>query len=180
MEWNFERCCKINNNDLRFRVGEIVSLWDYEIVSWRVCEFVNWWVLEFVSWWVCEIVSWRVCKFMGSWVYKLMGSWVCKLMYSGVGFPFVHKPMGCSVLRFAHKRNLLSYVGITKDDKQIRTWCLSRYMSFRTTLLSETSKWTIGFKQHTQTFPLTLTCKSALFLLLLYCLIITCNTDEKV
>ena len=114
------------------------------------------------------------------WVDESLSLQVDELMYSGVRFPFVHKPMGCSVLRFAHKRNLLSYVGITKDDKQIRTWCLSRYMSFRTTLLSETSKWTIGFKQHTQTFPLTLTCKSALFLLLLYCLIITCNTDEKV
>ena len=80
MEWNLERCCKINNNDLRFRVGEIMSLWVEEFTSWWGLEFISWWVLEFVSWWVCEIVSWRVCKFMGSWVYKLMGSWVCKLM----------------------------------------------------------------------------------------------------
>ena len=183
MEWNLERCCKINNNDLRFRVGEIVSLWGEEFVSWWGLEFISWWGLEFVSWWVCEIVSWRVCKFMGSWAYKLMGSWVCKLMswcIRELDFR-VFISRWVALFYASHTRGIC-YLMLALQKMTNRLWhdiCLF-IVPFRTTLFSETSKWAIGFKQHTQTFLLTLACKSALFLLPLYCLIITCNTDEKV
>ena len=101
-------------------------------------------------------------------------------MYSRVEFSCIHKPVGCPVLHSAHERNWLSYVDITNMADRLRHDACLFIVPFRTTLFSETSKRAIGLKQHTETFLLTLACRSALFLLLLYCLIITCNTDEEV
>jgi len=47
--------CKINNKDLRFRVGEIVSLRVEEFYKFMGCYFLQ--VDEFVSLWGLDFIS---------------------------------------------------------------------------------------------------------------------------